>query len=86
MYVIIVYDTESRECPKVHKSLKKYLNWNQRSVFEGNITVAQYSKIESSLEKFGTPNSHIVIYSIENEKFLNRKEFGEGKGNTGNII
>lgn len=50
MYVIIVYDTEHDNCVKLHKQLKKYLFWNQNSVFEGTVTVAQYAKIKHILE------------------------------------
>lgn len=46
MYVIIVYDTEHDNCVKLHKQLKKYLFWNQNSVFEGTVTVAQYAILE----------------------------------------
>ncbi|MEG0334705.1 MAG: CRISPR-associated endonuclease Cas2, partial [Akkermansia sp.] len=60
MYLIAVYDTEQKNCVKLHKQLKKYLNWNQNSVFEGTITVAQYARIKTILEKTRAENSHIV--------------------------
>jgi CRISPR-associated protein Cas2 len=86
MYVIIVYDTEAKNCAKMHKFLKKYLHWNQRSVFEGTVTASQYLKIETSLDKLRAPCSHIVLYSLENDKLLTRKELGKGDGNVDNII
>lgn len=86
MYVIIVYDTAKDNCVRLHKQLKKYLFWNQNSVFEGVLTQAQYANVKVLLEKERAPNSHITIYSIESEKLLNREELGTGKGNTSNII
>ena len=86
MYVIIVYDTEHDNCVKLHKQLKKYLFWNQNSVFEGTVTVAQYAKIKHILEETRSENSHITFYSIENEKFLCREEQGSAKGNISNIL
>ena len=86
MFVIVVYDTEKTNCAKMHKFLKKYLNWNQRSVFEGTVTEAQFEKIKVSLEKIRVPESHIVLYCLENDKFLEKIELGEGEGNTSNIL
>jgi CRISPR-associated protein Cas2 len=86
VYIIVVYDTEAKNCVKIHKFLKKYLHWNQRSVFEGTVTAAQYAKIEVSIEKLRAPDSHVVLYCLENDKLLIRKELGTGNGNTSNII
>lgn len=86
MYVIIVYDTESKNCAKLHRQLKKHLNWNQNSVFEGSVTQAQYMKVKDILETTRADQSHITIYSLDNEKLLKKEELGSGKGNTSNII
>jgi CRISPR-associated protein Cas2 len=86
MYVILVYDTEKKNCAKLHKQLKKYLNWNQNSVFEGNLTEAQFKAVKILLEDIRVPESHITLYTVGNEKFLTREEIGEGRGNVSNII
>ncbi|MCM8536731.1 MAG: CRISPR-associated endonuclease Cas2 [Lentisphaeraceae bacterium] len=86
MFVLIVYDTEASNCVALHKYLKKYLNWNQNSVFEGSVTRAQYVKIKDILEEKRADKSHIVLYSMENEKLMNREELGEAQGNTSNIL
>ena len=86
MFVIIVYDTERKNCARLHKLLKKYVFWNQRSVFEGMVTEAQYLEIKHSLEKNCVRESHIVLYSMENDKLLRKEEIGEGHGNTTNVL
>lgn len=86
MYIIIVYDTESDNCAKLHKHLKKYLMWNQNSVFEGSITQSQYMQIKHILAEKRSLQSHITMYIMENEKLLTREEIGQAKGNTSNII
>ena len=86
MYVIIVYDTEHHNCVKLHKVLKKYLFWNQNSVFEGTVTIAQFAKIKQLLNQVRAENSHITFYSLENDKLLRREELGDPKGNTSNIL
>ncbi|MDD5502974.1 MAG: CRISPR-associated endonuclease Cas2 [Candidatus Thermoplasmatota archaeon] len=86
MFVIIVYDTEAKNCVKLHKHLKKYLNWNQNSVFEGIVTKSQYFEIKDILDRKRAEKSHITLYIMENEKLLTREELGEARGNVSNII
>jgi len=38
MYVILVYDCGEKRVGKMLKLCRKYLNWIQNSVFEGEIT------------------------------------------------
>ncbi len=86
MYILIVYDTERHNCAKLHKLLKRFLNWNQRSVFEGSVTEAQYERIKKMVDDVRANDSHVVFYSMENEKLLRREELGEGAGNVSNIL
>jgi len=86
MYLIIVYDTDKRNCVKLHKHLKRYLNWNQNSVFEGTVSIAMRTEIIMLLKELSVPESCITIYTIDNEKFVNREEIGNPKGNQSNIL
>ncbi len=47
MYVLIVYDISVERVTKVHKCLKRYLNWRQNSVFEGELTEAQIEAVKN---------------------------------------
>ena len=47
MYVLIVYDVSVERVSKVHKLLKRYLNWRQNSVFEGEVTNSQIEAVKS---------------------------------------
>jgi len=86
MYLLVVYDTDKKNCAKLHKALKRYLNWNQNSVFEGIVTEAQYVEIRNLLDDKRVPESHITLYRIESEKILEREELGESRGNVSNIL
>ena len=86
MFLIIVYDTEKQNCAKLHKLLKKYLFWNQNSVFEGNVTEAQFREIKFLLQEKCVPESHISIYAVEHERFVQKEEIGIPRGNTSNIL
>ncbi|MBC7195172.1 MAG: CRISPR-associated endonuclease Cas2, partial [Caldisericia bacterium] len=44
MYVIMVYDVNEKRVNKVLKIGRKYLNWIQKSVLEGEFTLAKYEK------------------------------------------
>ncbi|AGO59982.1 CRISPR-associated endonuclease Cas2 [Ferroplasma acidarmanus] len=51
MYVIIVYDVAVDRINNIRKFLKRFLNWIQNSVFEGEITESQLIRIENYLNK-----------------------------------
>ena len=86
MYVIVVYDTEQKNCVRLHKLLKRYLFWNQRSVFEGALTVAQLAEVRDLVERTRAKDSHVVFYIMENEKLLRKEVLGVGNGLTSNVL
>ena len=86
MYVIIVYDTEKKNCTHLHKFLKKYLHWNQNSVFEGTVSRAQFMEIKHILEERRAKDSHIILYSMENDKLVTKEEMGKPKGGVDNVL
>ncbi|WP_101494345.1 CRISPR-associated endonuclease Cas2 [Sulfobacillus thermosulfidooxidans] len=45
MFVILVYDAGVKRDPKILKTCRKYLNWIQNSVFEGELTEGKLKKI-----------------------------------------
>lgn len=51
MYLIVVYDIEKNEVNKIHKYLKKRLNWIQNSVFEWELSESEYVLMMWELKK-----------------------------------
>ena len=45
MYCILIYDVEAKKTVKLLKLCRKYLNWIQNSVFEGNITEVKLKEL-----------------------------------------
>lgn len=45
MYVILVYDFGERRVGKMLKLCRRYLNWIQNSVFEGEISEARLKEL-----------------------------------------
>jgi len=51
MYLILVYDVGVERVNKVLKICRKYLTWIQNSVFEGEITEANFIRLKHELSK-----------------------------------
>ena len=65
MFVIMVYDIGERRVQKVLKTSRKYLFWVQNSVFEGEITKANYVKLKAELKKIIDENyDSILFYTV----------------------
>jgi CRISPR-associated protein Cas2 len=77
MFVIVSYDIEVKRVSKVHKILKKYLQWTQNSVFEGEITEGKLKKCmhEISLEIDPVYDS-VYVYRVPNPKNIKKEIYG----------
>lgn len=63
--MIIVYDVAVERVNKVKKFLRQYLHWVQNSVFEGEITLAEFERIKAGLKEIIDENEDsIVVYKL----------------------
>ena len=51
MYIILVYDIKEKRVAKMLKLCRKYLNWIQNSVFEGEITDVKLKELKLLAEE-----------------------------------
>lgn len=80
MYVIIVYDVSIKRVTKVCQFLRRFLNWIQNSVFEGELTEFELARIKSELKKIvDEKEDSIIIYKLVSEKSLKREHIGVKK-------
>jgi CRISPR-associated protein Cas2 len=87
MYVVIVYDVGVDRINKVRSFLREYMNWVQNSVFEGELTKAEFVKVKSRLKELIEESSdHIIFYSSRDRKYLGIENLGTPKADTSNII
>jgi CRISPR-associated protein Cas2 len=87
MYVILVYDIEESRVNKINKYLKRYLFWIQNSVFEGEITDAQYEILINKIkDMIDDSEDSVIIYKIRSEKIISKEIIGVEKSPTDNII
>ena len=65
MYVVIVYDVAVGRVNRVKKFLRQHLHWVQNSVFEGEVTRAEFERIKATLrEIIDEDEDSIVIYKL----------------------
>jgi CRISPR-associated protein Cas2 len=78
MYVILVYDVGEKRVSKMLKLCRRYLNWIQNSVFEGEISKVKMKELISLCKTIIDPNlDSIIIFSNRDEKWLNKTIVGK---------
>jgi len=87
LYVIIVYDIGIERLDSVRHILKQYLTWIQNSAFEGEITLGKLEEIHNLISNIiDKERDSVVIYSVNNSKWLSKTTWGREKGTTDNVI
>lgn len=87
MYVIIVYDIGEDRINSIRKFLRRFLNWIQNSVFEGEITESQLIRIQNYLHKnIDEGYDFVKIYSMSSNKYLDIYNIGTPKKEPTNIL
>lgn len=77
----MVYDINEERVNKVLKVGRKYLEWVQNSVLEGEITEAKFEKLKMELMNIINPEEDSVIfYIMRTTKYTNREILGISKG------
>jgi len=81
MFVILYYDVSSKRCGKMLKTCRKYLQWVQNSVFEGELSEAGYEKMVLELRKIikTEDDDSIVVYKFRQMKYYDRLVYGTDK-------
>jgi CRISPR-associated protein Cas2 len=81
MFVILVYDVGEKRVGRVLKICRKYLNWVQNSVFEGEITGAKLEKLKAELKRWlELEEDSVIIYKLRTTQYSEREIIGQEKG------
>ncbi len=67
MYVILVYDVGEKRVGKMLRLCRKYLNWIQNSVFEGETTEVKLKELIIKAQKIMKPEFDSIIYFTSRE-------------------
>ncbi len=78
MYVILVYDFGEKRVSKMLKLCRKYLNWIQNSVFEGEISEARLKELLMQSDKFMKKDEDsIIIFSGQSQSSMDKRIIGK---------
>ncbi len=78
MYVILVYDFGEKRVSKMLKLCRKYLNWIQNSVFEGEISEARLKELLMQSDKFMKKDEDsIIIFSGPSQSSMDKRIIGK---------
>jgi CRISPR-associated protein Cas2 len=87
MYVILVYDINQKRVGKMLKLCRKYLNWIQNSVFEGEITDVKLKELLTKAKwLMKKEEDSIIIFKSREEKWLDKEIVGLEKSSIDIII
>ena len=87
MYVILVYDFGEKRVGKMLKLCRKYLNWIQNSVFEGEISEVKLKELTLKAEEFmKLEEESIIIFLGRTEKWLDKQIIGKETGSIDNLL
>lgn len=87
MYVILVYDIGEKRVGKMLKHCRKYLNWIQNSVFEGEITDVKLKELLAGARKImDEARDSVIIFKSRDEKWLDKELVGVERMTTDNFL
>ncbi|MEF3244791.1 MAG: CRISPR-associated endonuclease Cas2 [Caldisericaceae bacterium] len=83
----MVYDIAEERVNKVLKISRKYLDWIQNSVLEGEITKAKFEKLKVELRKvINEEKDSIIFYILRTTLYSEKEIIGRTKGGSKLII
>ena len=77
MYVIAVYDIGEKRVGKMLKLCRRYLNWIQNSVFEGEISEVKLLELkQEAMLLMNEETDSLIFFKARQEKWLEKEIVG----------
>ena len=87
MYFIAAYDVDTQRVGKMLKIFRRYLTWVQNSVFEGELTEAQYARLKQEATDLMDPaHDSVIFWNVRAEQYCDRETLGRERGTTGRLL
>jgi CRISPR-associated protein Cas2 len=87
MYIILVYDVNEKRVSKMLRLCRRYLNWIQNSVFEGEISEVKLIELKGKAYDLMEPETDsIIIFKSRQEKWLEKEVIGNERQKTDNFL
>ncbi|KAA6347676.1 CRISPR-associated endoribonuclease Cas2 [termite gut metagenome] len=81
MYVILVYDFGENRVGKMLRLCRRYLNWIQNSVFEGEISEVLLKELIREAKKFmKEEDDSIIIFKGRQKIWIDKEIVGKERG------
>ncbi|GGJ89255.1 MULTISPECIES: CRISPR-associated endonuclease Cas2 [Parabacteroides] len=78
MYIILVYDMGEKRVAKMLRLCRKYLNWIQNSVFEGELSDVKLKELKIQAGEIMDKNEDsLIIFSNRWDKWMDREVIGK---------
>ncbi|GAD07603.1 CRISPR-associated endoribonuclease Cas2 [Porphyromonas crevioricanis] len=83
MYIILVYDIGEKRVGKMLKLCRKYLNWIQNSIFEGEISEVKLLELKGLAQKLmDKREDSLIIFASRQERWLEKEIIGKERCST----
>ena len=87
MYVILVYDVGEKRVGKMLKLCRRYLNWIQNSVFEGEITEVKLMELKQNAnDLMDVETDSLIVFESRQEKWLEKEVGGKERQPFSNFL
>ena len=87
MYVILVYDMGQKRVGKMLKLCRRYLNWIQNSVFEGELTEVQLKELLHEAKRImDEDEDSLILFKNRDRKWLDKQIVGVERQSTDDFL
>lgn len=87
MYVILVYDVNQKRVGKMLRLCRRYLNWIQNSVFEGQITAVKLQELKVEARKIMVESEDsVIVFKSREARWLEKEIIGLERMSTDNFL
>jgi CRISPR-associated protein Cas2 len=87
MYVILVYDMGQKRVTKMLKLCRRYLNWIQNSVFEGELTDVQLKELLHEAKGImNETEDSLILFKNRERKWLDKQIIGVERQSTDDFL
>ncbi|MBP3715985.1 MAG: CRISPR-associated endonuclease Cas2 [Paludibacteraceae bacterium] len=87
MYVILVYDCGEKRVGKMLKLCRKYLNWIQNSVFEGEMTEVKLKELKQlALKIMDKEEDSLIVFTSRQHVWLEKEVIGKERSEVDNFL
>lgn len=87
MYALLVYDCGEKRVGKMLKLCRKYLNWVQNSVFEGEITEVKLKELLLHANKIiNKEEDSIILFKSVSQIMMTKEIIGKERCSTDNFL